>query len=183
MQSFGNHAREQKLSFAEPKTMIHPSRSSSLNHGRPASADAPYSRTPPTGQVIYDNGQYHERPSPGQEISTTQGKTGVQELAGTRAQLLVVQRRVLEQVGKSSGWSIGWGAILATAAQKSDLTEVNLDDESESDGNNATNGKHTKTPSATTGLSAAAIVNAISSLDQFRQAYEVRFLAVCDILR
>jgi trafficking protein particle complex subunit 10 len=132
MQTYGSHNREQKLSFAEPKTMIHPSRSSSLNYGRSSSADPPYTQTPPSGQVIYENGQYHDRPVPGREVIANQNKTGMQDLAGTRAQLYIVQRRILEQVGKSLGWNIGWDAILAEAGAKEALDEVELDSKSDS---------------------------------------------------
>jgi hypothetical protein len=171
MQPFGSHSKEQKLSFAEPKTMIHPTRSSSLNHGRPSSADPPYAQTPASGQVIYENGQYHDRPASTQE-GANHSKTGVQELAGTRAQLHVVQRRILEHVGKSLGWTIGWAAILSSLPEAENLTDVDLNGESALDEEDTPIAKPQKITSSTAGLSAAAIVNAISSVDHFRQSYE-----------
>lgn len=170
MQLFGEHNREQKLSFAEPKTMIHPMRSSSLHAGRPSSAEPPYAQTPPSGQVVYENGQYHDRPVPGQEMSPPQIKTGLQELAATRAQLYIVQRRILEHIGQSLGWRIGWAAILPPLAE-ADFSEVDLNDKGDAETGAAT--KDAVAPYSTMGLLAAAIANAISSVDQFRQHYEV----------
>jgi hypothetical protein len=188
MRSYGNHLDEQKVSVAEPKTMIHPARSSSLTTGRSISADPPYAQ--PVGQVVFENGQYQDRPVPNQESTLPSIKTGQQELAGTRAQLHVVQRRTLESVGKSLGWCIGWAAVLSKFSQKEELTDVNLDGKSSSDGEESavedeeesTVGDEEESaaeedvpilPSPTVGLSTAAIVNAVSSIDQFRQYYEV----------
>jgi hypothetical protein len=171
MQPFGEHNREQKLSFAEPKTMIHPTRSSSLQSGRPSSAEPPYAQTPPSGQVIYENGQYHDRPVPGQEMPSSQMKTGLQELAAARAQLHDVQRRILAQIGASLGWVIGWTAILPIPAETG-LTEIDLDGNTEP-GEEALSSKLEKDSSSTSGLVASAISNALSSVDQFRQHYEV----------
>lgn len=173
MQPFGNHSQEQKLSFAEPKTMIHPTRSSSLNYGRSSSAEPPYSQTPASGQVVYEHGQYQERPVPGQESTAPSVKSGLQDLAGTRAQLLVVQRRILEHVGKALGWTIGWATILSTLKEKEDLTDVDINGKSDSNEADAPVTQPVKAASPTVGLSAAAIVNAISSVEQFRQYYEV----------
>jgi hypothetical protein len=171
MQPFGEHNREQKLSFAEPKTMIRPTRSSSLHTGRSSSAEPPYAQTPPSGQVVYENGQYHDRPVPGQEVPPSQTKTGLQELAAARGQLYVVQRRILEHIGKSLGWAIGWAAIMASPAD-ADLSEVDLNGDSDAEEAD-TPPKEPKPGYSTFGLLASAIVNAISSVDQFRQHYEV----------
>lgn len=171
MQPYGDRSREQKLSFAEPKTMIHPARSSSLSHGtRPASAEPPYSQSS-SGQVVYENGQYRDPPVPTQDGPPSQMKTGLQELAGARAQLHAVQRRILEHVGKSQGWVIGWAAIMSPSSQ-TELTDVDLDDKSDSEENTPAENP-TKGPSTTVGISAAALVNAMSSIDKFREYYEV----------
>lgn len=174
MQSFGHHSREQKLSFAEPKTMIHPTRSSSLNQGRSSSAEPTYTQTPTSGQVVYENGQYHDRPVPGHDNLPSQGKTGLQDLAGTRAQLHLVQRRILEHVGKALGWTIGWTAILSQTSDKESLSDVDLNGKSDSKDEDHTTKEPPRAPASTIGLSAAALVNAISSIDQFRQYYEVQ---------
>jgi trafficking protein particle complex subunit 10 len=173
MQPYGRHSREQKLSFAEPKTMIHPSRSSSLNYGRSSSADPPYSHTPSTGQVIYENGQYQDRPIPSQEAAVLQQKTGLQDIAGARAQLHIMQRRILEHVGKSLGWTIGWAVILSSLPQRESFNEVDLDEQDGAEEPQVQAKEALKTTAPTLGLSAAALVNGVSSIDQFRQFYEV----------
>jgi hypothetical protein len=174
MLPYGKSATEQKIALSEPKSMIHPTRSSSLTAGRSHSADPPYAQPPPSGQVVFENGQYQDRPAPTQNSSIPQAKTGLQELAAARAQLLVVQRRIFEYVGKSFGWSIGWSAVLATLNPKRELSDVDLEDKEDSDEESVEDKHETTLGAHTSGLSAAAIVSAVSSIDNFRQYYEVK---------
>jgi hypothetical protein len=173
--SFGGRNKEQKIKVAEPKSMMHPSRSSSLNHGRPA-ADMPYAQPTASGQVIFENGQYQDRPPQNQQSTISSAKNGLQELAGTRAQLLAIQRRLLEHAGKSIDWKIGWTAILSSLNQKEVLTDVDLDGDEEraSDQEASDSRQDTEAPMASLGISAGALVTALSSVEQFRQFYEVR---------
>jgi hypothetical protein len=173
--SFGGQGREQKLRVSEPKSMIHPSRSSSLNHGR-SSAEPPYAQPTTASQVVFDNGQYNDRPVPAQESALPQAKNGLQELAGTRAQLVVVQRRVLEQIGKALGWSIGWAAILSPTEHHEELSDVDLDNNEQSTANEVEqiDKRTTKLATPTVGIFASALLSAASSIEQFRQCYEVR---------
>jgi hypothetical protein len=154
--------------------MIHPSRSSSLNHGR-NSTDPPYAQPTNTGQVVFENGQYHDRPAPNQESAVPHAKNGMQELAGTRAQLVVVQRRLLEQIGKALGWSIGWAAVLPVLNHHEELSDVDLDDEDKPNTDSQTNRKSTVIPQdvSTVGIAAGTLKSAVSSVDQFRQSFEV----------
>jgi hypothetical protein len=171
--SFGGQSKEQKLRVSEPKSMIHPSRSSSLNNGRSA-AEPPYAQTAVSGQVVFENGQYTDRPPPNQESALPQAKNGLQDLAGTRAQLVVVQRRLLEQVGKSLGWSIGWAAVLPSIGQE-ELTDINLDgdDEGVAKEEEPSKKEMNKMDTPTTGIFAGTLLTAASSIEQFRQSYEV----------
>jgi len=170
--SFGGQSKEQKLRVSEPKSMIHPSRSSSLSHGR-SSAEPPYAQPTTTGQVVFENGQYNERPAPKQESVLPQAKNGLQELAATRAQLVVVQRRVLEHSGRALGWNIGWTAVLPSLVRHDQLSDVDLetDGESRPEAENAME-KSIKLNPPTTGILAAALADAVSSIEQFRQFYE-----------
>jgi hypothetical protein len=172
--SFGGQSKEQKLRVSEQKSMIHPSRSSSLNHGR-TSADPPYAQQTNTGQVVFENGQYHDRPALNQESAVPHAKNGMQELAGTRAQLVVVQRRLLEQIGGALGWSIGWAAVLPVLNHHEELSDVDLHDEDKLDSDSQTTGKSTATSLdvSTVGIAAETLKVAVSSLDQFRQSFEV----------
>ena len=173
MLPFGNSAKEQKISVSEPKSMIHPTRSSSLNMGRSNSADPPYAQPVSTSQVVFDNGQYQDRPAPTQDSSIPQAKTGVQELAAARAQLLVVQRRVFEYVGKSFGWTIGWAAVLASLNVHEEMSDVDLDEKEDSEEEGEKSQREATPSTSIVGLSAAAMINAVSSIDHFRQFYEV----------
>jgi hypothetical protein len=175
--SFGGQSKEQKLRVSEQKSMIHPSRSSSLSNRRSSGTGEPaYAQSSAVGQVVFENGQYADRPVPTQESVLPQTKNGLQELAGSRAQLVVVQRRVLEQIGKSLGWSIGWAAVLPSIGHGEELSEVDLDDDTESDAEEAaSDGKKTvKLENPTMGISATGLLSAVSSIDQFRQLFEVR---------
>ncbi|KAF2688814.1 TMEM1 family protein-like protein [Lentithecium fluviatile CBS 122367] len=172
MLPFGNSAKEQKIAVSEPKSMIHPTRSSSLNAGRSSSADPPYAQPPPSGQVVFENGQYQDRPAPTQDSSIPPPKTGLQELAAARAQLLVVQRRISEHIGRSFGWSIGWAAVLISLNPKEELTDVDINEKDDSDEEGTKPEQEVTHTTPTFGLSAAAIVGAVSSLDRFRQFYE-----------
>jgi hypothetical protein len=154
--------------------MIHPSRSTSLNNGRPTS-DLPYAQPAASAQVVFENGQYQDRPPPTQQGIVPSTKNGLLELAGTRAQLLGIQRRLLEHAGKTMGWSIGWSAILASLSLKEDLAEVDLDSEEENTAEEEAFDAQSKVDVSTRslGLSAGALATAVSSLGQFRQFYEV----------
>lgn len=162
------------MSVAE-KSTAHPSRSSSLNNGRPISADMPYAQPTASGQIVFENGKYQDRPTPNQAGAVISNKNGLQELAGLRAQLLAIQRRLLEHVGNTLGWSIGWAAILPSLSHQEELSEVNLTEkeeekaavEGESSSDDSTD------PTSLRGIVAGPLVTAVSSIDQFRQNYEV----------
>ncbi|KAF7572199.1 hypothetical protein PtrM4_096990 [Pyrenophora tritici-repentis] len=171
--SFRGRDKEQKSKSSDPKSLIHPARSTSLNNGRPVS-ELPYSQTAQGAQVVFENGTYHERQTVPQPSILPSTKNGLQELAGTRAQLLAIQRRLLEHVGKTMGWSIGWNAILASLNAKEELTEVDLEDDEE---RAAERGDPIPEPAIDAskprlGISAGALVTATGSIAHFRQFYE-----------
>jgi hypothetical protein len=172
---FGGKSKEQKSRLSEPKSMIHPSRSSSLGNTRP-STEPLYAQSTTTGQVVFENGQYNDRPVPNQEGALSQTKNGLQELSGTRAQLVVVQRRVLEQVGKRLDWSIGWATVLPSLTRYEELSEIDLtaDDESSQTAADVKESEANELGTPTTGVFSRALLSAVSSLDQFRQSYEVK---------
>ncbi|KAF2736845.1 TMEM1 family protein-like protein [Polyplosphaeria fusca] len=172
MRPFGGHNEEQKLSLTEPKTMIHPSRSSSLSYRRSTSEEPPYAQPTASGQVVFADGHYQDRPIPSEDGTVPKSKSGAQALASTRAQLYVVQRRVLQHVGKSMGWVIGWAAVLSALQQDKDLSEVNLNGSSSGTDEQEPDKEKSTVTSPTVGLSSSAIVNAVSSIEQFRQFYE-----------
>jgi hypothetical protein len=168
---FGGQGKEQKLRVAEQKSMIHPSRSSSLSRVRSA-GDPPYAQPTASGQVVFENGKYHDRPAPTQDNSMQQTKNGLQELAGRRAQLIAIQRRLLEHIGTALGWNIGWAAILSSLSNAEELNDVDLDEDREDEQTDNGEKRLAATP-PTLGIHADALVSAVSSVVQFRQSYEV----------
>lgn len=161
------------MSVAEQKSMIHPSRSSSLSTGR-STPDAPYAQPTASGQVVFENGQYQDRPAPGHANAINTTKNGLQELAGMRAQLLAIQRRLLEHTGNTLGWTIGWAAILPSLNESEQMTEVSLDEQEDEDPTETTaKPKDVELSKPTLGIFAGVLINAVSSLEQFRQFYEV----------
>ncbi|KZM24588.1 hypothetical protein ST47_g4319 [Ascochyta rabiei] len=170
--SFSGRSKEQKMSVLEPKSMMHPSRSSS----RSGSTDPPYLQPTTSGQVVYENGQYQDRPASNQPNTINQSKNGLMDLAGQRAQLIGIQRRLLEHIGKTLGWAVGWAAILPSLSQSEDFTEVHLNSDEEEDeavAKESADVKDTEEPTrATSGISATALIGALTSVDHFRQFYE-----------
>ena len=171
--SFNSRNKEQKTSVSEPKSMVHPSRSSS----RTNLTDPPYLQPTTSGQVVYENGQYQDRPASSQHSIINQSKNGLMDLAGSRAQLVGIQRRLLEHIGKALGWTVGWAAILPSLSQSEDFTEVDLNGIEEGEEEAAEGATDildiTKSTHTTSGISATALLNAIASIDHFRQFYEI----------
>lgn len=78
------------------------------------------------------------------------------------------------------GWNIGWAAILPSLSQTEEFSNVDLDgkeNEAPEDESKDTEKEEVITPS-TAGIFAIALLEAISSVDQFRQSYEVRLFHV-----
>jgi hypothetical protein len=123
--SIRGRSKEQRMSVPEPKSMIHPNRSTSLGGGRSSSNDPPYANAG-GGQVVYENGKYQDRTSSKHDTKTPPVKNGQLELAGTRAHLLAIQRRLLENVGNDLGWKVGWAAVLPSLSQSEEFTNVDL---------------------------------------------------------
>lgn len=136
----------------------------------------PYAQTKTTGQVIFENGQYQDRPSPGQNAAINTAKNGLLDLASVRAQLLVIQRRLLEHTGQALGWSIGWAAILGALNEKETMAEVSLDEEDAEAADSMPEDVNNKTSSKalTVGIFAETLKSSLASINQFRQVYEVR---------
>ncbi|EAQ83117.1 hypothetical protein CHGG_10935 [Chaetomium globosum CBS 148.51] len=84
---------EQKASIPEPKTMMHPARSSSLHSQGPQGA--------PRSPVGFP-GANHDDSLPPPYL-----KSGLEDLAAQRAELCALSRNILEECGKKRGWTDG----------------------------------------------------------------------------
>lgn len=122
---------EPKASIPEPKTMIHPARTSSL---RVSTAGSRLSSLPSPNPFFPGPGNRGSGvPDPQDTTNQQYQKAGVEELASRRAELYALSRNILEEAGKKRGWSDGWSSapvIGETGLQE--LQDVSLDDESPS---------------------------------------------------
>lgn len=128
---------EPKLSIPEPKTMMHPARSSSL--GTPAAA----SGRPPASPNVFPGPGNSSGPSDKDTAIQSQFlKAGLEELAARRAELYSLCRNILEKLGETKGWGDGWGdvPILPDSVDYSEMEDVNLDEGSATPTNNKPEG-------------------------------------------
>ncbi|KAI5210472.1 hypothetical protein E4T39_00019 [Aureobasidium subglaciale] len=141
----------------------HPARSSSLQRSASSSSQL-------TPQTIYENDRY-SKSSPGTQPDTvsTNG-SGVTVLASARAQLLLMQRRIIEALAKQKGWQSGWAAIKGPQA----MADVDLDGEEETgagpEGEASTSTAETEKIMKM--LLSAPLSAALASLEDFRAVYE-----------
>ncbi|KAI9158065.1 Trafficking protein particle complex subunit 10 [Paramyrothecium foliicola] len=113
---------DQKVAFPEPKTMMHPARTASVQI-------RPSSRPPPSPGHFPGPGR---RMSVG-ELESQQAsflKTGMEELAARRAELYLLSRSILDGLGKKRGWSNGWSeAPVVGEPNAADMEDISLDDD------------------------------------------------------
>ncbi|PFH59858.1 hypothetical protein XA68_11778 [Ophiocordyceps unilateralis] len=114
--------QEPKSSIPEPKTMMHPARSSSLH--------APASPRRASSPGVF--------PGPGRRASVSDSETqssrflkiGLEELAARRAELYLLSRSVLSGLGTRRGWSDGWAETPTLDEMGAEqLDEVDLADQ------------------------------------------------------
>ncbi|KAI4601544.1 hypothetical protein KJ359_011674 [Pestalotiopsis sp. 9143b] len=113
--------QEPKSAVPEPKTMMHPARSTSLRAG-------------PTGARSPSPNAF---PGPGQSPTVTEHqaaktkaflRAGLEDLAARRAELYTLSRNILEESGKKRGWSDGWAHVpVVGESSMVDLVEISLD--------------------------------------------------------
>lgn len=124
---FTSDSSEPKASMPEPKTMMHPARSSSL-------------RVSTTGSRLSSIPSPNFFPGPGtrrasvQDVQDTMDqqyrKVGMEDLAARRAELYALSRNILEEAGKKRGWSDGWASapVIGNSGLQG-MEDVSLDDD------------------------------------------------------
>ncbi|KAI0146840.1 cis-golgi transport protein particle complex subunit [Xylariaceae sp. FL1272] len=95
-------AHEPKAAIPEPKTMMHPARSSSLNV-RTGGSVVP---NPPPSPGIFPGRTSDQQSQPAPFL-----KAGLEDLAARRAELYALSRNILEESGKKRGWTNGWDQV------------------------------------------------------------------------
>ncbi|KAI1437594.1 cis-golgi transport protein particle complex subunit [Xylaria sp. CBS 124048] len=116
---------EPKATIPEPKTTMHPARSSSLNvktgvSGGPGAPGTP--RAPPSPNSLPDNRH--------RDGSAPYLKAGLEELAAKRAELYSLSRNILEEHGKKRGWTNGWAhAPVVNESAMINMVDIDLDND------------------------------------------------------
>jgi trafficking protein particle complex subunit 10 len=160
MPTYNEH--EPKASIPEPKTMMHPARTSSLQ-ARP-------NTQPPISPGIFPGPGQREL-NAGQDTNGQFLKAGLEELAARRAELYALSRNILEESGKKRGWSDGWDAIpMIKENDDSDLEEVSLNDDDITPTNKTAKAK-TQVPSQA-GIDNKLLRTALDDADDFYRLYE-----------
>lgn len=150
----------------------HPTRSSSLQRTVSSSSQL-------TPQTIYENERYaRSTPITQPDTATTNG-AGIAVLASGRAQLVLMQRRIIEALAKQKGWLSGWASVKSTQT----LTDIDLNSEtvqSEEEGSK-TSTLPAEMEKIADMLLSAPLSTALTSLEEFRAVYEVLIvLRHCD---
>ncbi|KAJ8059389.1 hypothetical protein OCU04_012340 [Sclerotinia nivalis] len=153
---------EPKSAIPEPKTMMHPARTTSL-------ALRSLSREPPS-PGLFPGGRRASSPGPNVGSSAFL-KNGLEELAAHRAELYLLSRSVLEHVGKQREWTTGWENI--NKHQNEDveaMEEVDLDEEVSSDKDEipASN----QVPPSLCGIDSKLLRTALDNKEDYYRLYE-----------
>lgn len=147
----------------------HPTRSSSLQRTVSSSSQL-------TPQTIYENERY-SRSSPNTQPDTvTTNGAGIAVLASGRAQLLIMQRRIIETLARQKGWLSGWAAIETTKT----LTDIDLDGEKvqPEEEESKTSTLPAVTEKIASMLLSDPLSTALASLEDFRAVYEVTIVPI-----
>ena len=121
-------------------------------------------------QTIYENDRPAKLPLTSPSDPVAAHGSGVAVLASGRAQLLLMQRRIIETLAKQKGWQTGWASVQASQP----IAEIDLD--SKDDTPSAE--EEAVPPSsdvrqAAESLLSAPLAAAAKSLDDFRATFEV----------
>lgn len=158
---------EPKASIPEPKTMMHPARSSSLRvntaGSRLTSIPSP-SFFPGPGTT-----RRASVPDVQDAVDRQHRKAGMEELAARRAELYTLSRNILEEAGKKRGWGDGWASapvIGETGLQE--MQDVSLDDDAPSVAQAKSADEHTLA-----GLDSELLRTALDNREDFYRLYEM----------
>lgn len=147
---------EQKASIPEPKTMMHPARSTSL-YTRPTERPPPSPGVfPSVRPVSLSEGEYPQ-------IS----KAGLENLAAMRADLYLLSRSILDGLGKKRGWSNGWDkAPLVGDPEGAIMVDISLNDDTPAPTNDIGE------PSSS-GIGSQLLATAADNAEDFYRLYEI----------
>ncbi|KAK4229284.1 trafficking protein particle complex subunit 10 [Podospora fimiseda] len=151
-QSILDDTPDQKAAIPEPKSIMHPTRTSSIAGHRP-----PPSPGFPSGRMDDHT------------LSAPYLKSGLEELAARRAELYALSRNILEECGKKRGWSDGWASVPTVGESGiNELEDVSLDDTAEDLEPRTAPGLHT----SIAGVKTTLLRTALDNRDDFYRLYE-----------
>ncbi|KAK0119195.1 hypothetical protein ONS96_012259 [Cadophora gregata f. sp. sojae] len=154
----GADGQEPKAAIPEPKTMMHPARSSSL-------ALRSRSREPPSPGK-FPGMRRSSVPEHGAAASPFL-KAGLEELAGHRAELYLLSRSILVRIAKDHGWSVGWEEMShLEGADVGEMQEVDLNEET-------ADAQRLLVPSPSLhGIDSKLLLTALDNKEDFYRLYE-----------
>jgi hypothetical protein len=157
----GLDGQEPKAAIPEPKTMMHPARSSSLAMRS--------SQQEPSSSGLFPGGRRSSLPDSAAPSPFL--KAGLEQLAAHRAELYLLSRNILQQVGKRFGWSVGWSDIpLLQQAEAGDMKVVDLNGPTSSQEEDMVS--VAPLPPSFHGISGELLCTALDNRDYFYRLYE-----------
>ena len=155
--------QEPKSSIPEPKTMMHPARSSSLHTQPPP--------RPPPSPGFFPGAARRASVSDADTQNSKFLKVGLEDLSARRAELYMLSRSILDGLGKKRGWSSGWDeAPIVGESNVDDMDEVSLDDHSASPAKESA--PRSISPSVA-GVESQILRTATDNTDDFYRLYEI----------
>ncbi|KAI0842753.1 trafficking protein particle complex subunit 10 [Hypoxylon sp. FL0890] len=160
-------SQEPKSAIPEPKTMMHPARSSSLAIRTGGTAGG--SRPPPSPNVFTGR----QPGSTDDQGQSTFLKAGLEELAARRAELYILSRNILAECGKKRGWTDGWDSVpVIGESTMVEMVDINLDeDEKLGAGDGEALAGHEALVSIS-GIESKLLKTALDNTDDFYRLYE-----------
>ncbi|KAI1496823.1 trafficking protein particle complex subunit 10 [Biscogniauxia marginata] len=155
---------EPKATIPEPKTMMHPARSSSLQI---RTGGVGVGRPPPSPNVFTGGRSDHETPS-------TFLKAGLEELAARRAELYGLSRNILEECGKKREWSDGWSSVpVVGQSMMVDMVDIDLSEDVDVQSQEGVASKAQETIISMSGIESRLLKTALDNHEDFYRLYEI----------
>ncbi|KAI0175482.1 trafficking protein particle complex subunit 10 [Hypoxylon sp. FL1284] len=156
---------EPKAAIPEPKTMMHPARSSSL--AIRTGGGAGVGRPPPSPNVF--PGQHQQAGGPPSPFL----KAGLEELAAKRAELYILSRNILAECGKKRGWSDGWANVSVVGESTMvDMVDIDLGDDDKPENSDDQAPASSEPVTSISGVNSRLLKTALDNSNDFYRLYE-----------
>ncbi|KAI1370931.1 trafficking protein particle complex subunit 10 [Hypoxylon crocopeplum] len=160
-------SHEPKSAIPEPKTMMHPARTSSLAIRTGGAAGV--SRPPPSPNVFPGR----RTSSMDDQAHSTFLKAGLEELAARRAELYMLSRNILAECGKKRGWSDGWDSVpVIGESTMVEMIDIDLNDDEKPAAEDEKSSADRKAVVSISGIDSKLLKTALDNSDDFYRLYE-----------